>query len=334
MAYLELKLGEHGLGYEIDATPRSTDAPASPGRQDSDQTSTMASVNIPGDPSTGSYSGNKTATGICERVLNLTQRGPLIEPAFSKVLLSELMRSRATRQVSMNRPSEHGVSGNDASADVLIDFDTSPVALPTRQGAQSLLKAYFHFANMSMPLLHEPTLTRKLDLLYGLPRVIELDGVHNTAELRLAVFFVFEVFAVALLTLQKQDPSRIPTSLADRYHQIAVRALSGTGLNSDVEGVQALLLVAQYSYHHPTIWAVWKTVGAALRLAVELGLHQETPSEGLDFLTLDTRRRTFWVAYAMDRNISNALGLPSCLSDGAITAKVRRNHPDANMDGD
>lgn len=141
-------------------------------------------------------------------------------------------------------------------------------------------------------------------------------------EARIAVFFVFEVFAVALLTIQKQDPSRIPASLADRYHKTAVRALNEAGLPNDVEGVQALLLVGQYCYHHPTIWAVWKTVGAALRLAVELELHKDPPSNGFDLLTLDTRRRTFWVAYAMDRNISIALSMPSCLSDGAITAKV------------
>jgi hypothetical protein len=124
--------------------------------------------------------------------------------------------------------------------------------------------------------------------------------------------------------MQKKDPSRIPIWLADRYHNTATKALSKAGLPNEVEGVQALLLIGQYSYQHPTLWAVWKTSGAALRLAVELGLHEDRSSDTLDLLTLDTMRRTFWVAYAMDRNIAMNLGMPSCLSDGAITAKVRR----------
>lgn len=220
------------------------------------------------------------------------------------------------------RAKDRSATAEHLSPDVISGLDTSPVSLPTREAAHNLVGAYFQFANLSLPLLHEPTFLEKLDLLYGMSNVVDLRDVHTSMEARLAVFFVFEVFAVALLTIQKQDPSRIPASLADRYHRTAVRALNEAGLPSDVEGVQALLLVGQYCYHHPTVWAVWKTVGAALRLAVELELHKEPSSKDVDVLTLDTMRRTFWVAYAMDRNISIALSMPSCLSDGTITAQV------------
>ena len=206
------------------------------------------------------------------------------------------------------------------------DLDTSPVTLPAEESAQKLVDAYFQFANLGMPLLHEGTFRKKLRLLYDMSPVVDLANVHTSTSARMAVFFVLEVFAVALLTMQKQDPSRVPTSLADRYHTTGLRALSEAGLPSDVEGVQALLLAGQYSYHHPTTWAVWRTIGAALRLAVELGLHRDASSDDADVLTLDTMRRTFWVAYSMDRNVSIALGMPSCLSDGAITAKVKHNY--------
>lgn len=206
--------------------------------------------------------------------------------------------------------------------DIGSNFDTSALSLPTKEIAQSLVKAYFRFASIAMPLLHQPTFEKKLDLIYSMPRIINLSKSHTDVNARIAVFFVLEVFAVALLIMQKQDPSRISIWLADRYHKAALSALNMASIPNDVEGIQALLLVAQYSYHHPTVWAAWRTVGAALRLAVELGLHEDV-STGLDFLALDTRRRTFWVAYAMDRNLSVGMSMPSCLSDGAISAQVR-----------
>ena len=251
------------------------------------------------------------------------QRSSGNEPAFSKILLTELKRSKTSPQLARTRRARETFAEKVLPADLMSDLDTSLISLPSRAAAQNLVKAYFQFANLSQPLLHEPTFQQKLELLYSMPRMVNLAETHTSIESKNAVFFVFEVFAVALLTMQKQDPTSIPTSLADQFHKTALRALNEVGLPCEVEGVQALLLVGQYSYHHPTIWSVWKTVGAALRLAVELDMHQDPPTDDLDFLALDTMRRTFWVAYAMDRNISIALAMPSCLSDGAITAKVR-----------
>jgi hypothetical protein len=258
------------------------------------------------------------AKSSTDRILNLVERSCEPEPAFSKILLTELMRSKTSSRQARSQ----GSAEKYLASDMFSDLDTSPVSLPTKEAAQTLVTAYFQFASLSMPLLHEPIFQQKVELLYSMPRMVNFAEIHTNTESRLAVFFVFEVLAVALCVMQKHDPSRVPTSLADRYHKTALKALCEAGLPIDVEGVQALLLVGQYSYHHPTIWAVWKTIGAALRLAVELGLHQDPVSDDLDFLTIDTMRRTFWVAYAMDRNVSIALAIPSCLSDGAITAKV------------
>ncbi|KIW47019.1 uncharacterized protein PV06_02633 [Exophiala oligosperma] len=321
VAYLEMKLQEHGLGHELEPTPRPTISPApvsfqaNVGTASPNELSNHFSLTI--DEGSTDNADNRTIRPI----LSLTQRGATYEAAFSQILLSELIRAKTSQHIFAKPRTEREDNGNSSVSGMVEDFDASPVSLPTRQGVRSLVKAYFHFANMSMPLLHEPTFNHKLELLYKMSPVIDLAGTHNSTEAKRAVFFVFGVLSVALLTLQKQDPSRIPTSLADRYHRMSLKALLKAGLPSDLEGVQALLLIAQYFYHHPTVWAVWKTVGAALRLAVELGLHRDMTPEPMDFLTVDARRRAFWVAYAMDRNISIALGLPSCLADGAITTK-------------
>ncbi|KAK5063052.1 hypothetical protein LTR84_005128 [Exophiala bonariae] len=321
VAYLELQLRQHGINErEIETAEKATPP------------SVVSTQQPPRPPSHSLQEAMLThnasaldAQTTADKVIDLSARRPQDESTFSRILLAELMNLKQKPSVRAQDPfatAEHVmISG----------LDTSPVSLPTKEAAQTLIKSYFQFANLSLPLLHEPTFVQKLDLLYNMSNVVDLNNVHTTTEARIAVFFVFEVFAVALLTIQKQDPSRIPASLADRYHRAAVRALNEAGLPSDVEGVQALLLVGQYCYHHPTVWAVWKTVGAALRLAVELGLHREPTLDKVDPLTLDTMRRSFWVAYAMDRNISIALTMPSCLSDGAITAQFPSQAEDDNI---
>ena len=255
------------------------------------------------------------------RVTNSVQPGTGHEAAFSKLLLAEYMKSEMTSRVARAWERLPSLESTDLFSDVVDNLDASLAPLPDNRGAQHLTKVYFEFANNSSPLLHEPTFRQKLDRLY------EGSGLSNaptvpTDESRLTKFFVFMVFAVALLTMRQTDPSRVPASLCERYHKTALIALQETGLQSDIEGVQALLLMAQYTYHHPNVYGVWKIIGMALQLSVELGLHQDPPPGKLDFLTVDTMRRTFWVAYAMDRNISIALGLPIFLSDGWITAKV------------
>lgn len=206
-------------------------------------------------------------------------------------------------------------------------LDTSPLSLPTEEAANNLMSEYFQATSLGMPFLHEPTFNQRLSTVYNMSHKIYLADTHTTTESRISLFFVLEVFAVALLTMQKHEPSKIPTWLADKYHKVAVQALLAAGLPNGVDGVQALLLIGQYHYLHPTLWVVWNTIGAAIRLAVELRLHQDPPPGQHDALALDIRRRTFWSAYAMDRNISIALGIPTCLSDGAINTAVRVVNP-------
>jgi hypothetical protein len=180
-----------------------------------------------------------------------------------------------------------------------------------------------------MPLLHEKTFDCKVQLLYNLPRTIDLNTTHSSVETRLAVFFVLEVMAIGLVFKHIKEPLTSPLYLAKRYHDVAASALDAAGVPSTVEGAQALVLFAQYLYHYPTFEGVWSAVGAALRFAVDLSLHQEPPHDvDADPLTIDTMRRTFWVAYMLDRNVSRSLGRPMFLPDGAISVKVVvRSHP-------
>ena len=199
-----------------------------------------------------------------------------------------------------------------------------PNPLPDRKTAEYLVKAYFEYANFSLPLLHEPTFYRKFDRLYSKASAEPTDtgAEQKDRDQKLAAYFVNMVFAVGLLALQKHNFSEIPTLLCERYYQTALKALPEHGFPDNVEGVQAILLLAKYSYLHPTDIGGWNIIGLALRRAVELGLHIDPPTGSADPLALDTMRRTFWVAYSMDRNVAIMLKRPTGLSDGFITTQV------------
>lgn len=316
MAYLESRLRDTSTqGPDtIYSQPPAPHHPPTP--------SESASIESLLDPATspGTHGGPEVAAkATLDTIRGLEQRRPNTEAEFSKILLTNLISSKTTHHL----PRAQQEQSDQSSSDIVGGLDTGPITLPTKETAANLVKEFFQCANLGMPLLHEPTFGQKLALVYHMPHTVNLTEAHTTTESRISVFFVLEVFAIALLTMQKQDPTRIPTWLADRYHKGAVSALIEAGPPNDVEGIQALLLVGQFYYFHPTLWTIWNTIGAALRLAVELGLHQDPPSDELDALALDIRRRTFWVAYSMDRNISAAKGTPSCLSDGAIDVEVR-----------
>ena len=246
---------------------------------------------------------------------------------FSKILLAGLMASDSStnRASPVGRPPPATEDGH-ILANLTEDLEAQPIQLPDRRSAEYFVKAYFEFANFSLPLLHEPTFRGKLESLYTeetSSSTVEQSCVERAqAQTKLAMFFANMVFAIGLLTLHKQDASKVPTNLCDRYYRTALGLLDSLALPNDVEGVQALLLITQYSYLHPKDLGVWDTVGLALRRAVKLGFHLDPPCDSTNALTLDTIRRTFWVAYSMDRNLALSTGRPMCISDGVITAQV------------
>jgi hypothetical protein len=69
-----------------------------------------------------------------------------------------------------------------------------------------------------------------------------------------------------------------------------------------ITGIQAILLLAQYSLVDPVRFRSWYLVGMAVKVAIDLGLHQDPPAEVLTNPDrLDIRRRVFHCIYCLDR---------------------------------
>jgi hypothetical protein len=251
-----------------------------------------------------------------ENLLASTKDAP-----FTNFLLADLQKAEATFGLLSLRDQLQSTRGEGTTGFQMPKImDNNPISLPERSVAEQVTKCYFEFSNFSAPLLHEPTFRRKLDLVYNLADITNIkDDDHLT---RRALFFTYMILTIGLLILQKHDATDIPPSQCERYYAGALRCLETIGLPADVESVQILMLIAQYSCFRPSFFGIYKTVGMAVRLAVELGLNQDLPQGEKDPLTVDTRRRVFWSAYAMDRHMGVIFARPFCLDDGAIDLQV------------
>lgn len=74
-----------------------------------------------------------------------------------------------------------------------------------------------------------------------------------------------------------------------------------------IEQVQAWLLIAYYEFARANYRRGWVSAGRAFRLVQLAKLHEiDSPGnrfEGEDAVLIEERRRTFWVAYCLDRFI-------------------------------
>ncbi|KAJ6133792.1 hypothetical protein N7523_000114 [Penicillium sp. IBT 18751x] len=69
----------------------------------------------------------------------------------------------------------------------------------------------------------------------------------------------------------------------------------------DVETIQALLLVLQYSQGTQRSSETWGLMGAVVQRAFQIGLYQSTPLIGLTPLEMGIRTRTWWMVFMMDK---------------------------------
>ncbi|OJD19749.1 hypothetical protein AJ78_00248 [Emergomyces pasteurianus Ep9510] len=81
-------------------------------------------------------------------------------------------------------------------------------------------------------------------------------------------------------------------------------------------GIQAILLLAQYSMLDPEHFRTWYLIGSAARVVSDLGVHQEHLSEFyVNKTTLDLRRRIFHCVHSFDRYVSVAFGRAFSFTD-------------------
>ncbi|KAK3936680.1 pyrimidine pathway regulatory protein 1 [Diplogelasinospora grovesii] len=93
-----------------------------------------------------------------------------------------------------------------------------------------------------------------------------------------------------------------------------------------IEEAQAWLLITYYEFARSNYRRGWRSAGRTFRLIQQLRLHEidspESRTEGEDPVVMEERRRTFWVAYSLDRLISMKNRSPLTLIEEVIRTRL------------
>ena len=86
--------------------------------------------------------------------------------------------------------------------------------------------------------------------------------------------------------------------------------------------VQALLGMALVIQSTPNQGPASLLVSAAMKLAHRLGLHKRCQSPNLSAAEIEERRRVFWIAYSLDKDLSLRMGVPSSQDDDDMDVEL------------
>ena len=190
-------------------------------------------------------------------------------------------------------------------------FASNP--LPPRYVATSLIQHYLDNIFVLMPFFSET------DLMSSVSAVYQDSGRQAKASDH---WFVRMVLAISSAAASQNR--------GDANHQTAIRhvAASLTHVESvihpgSISGIQALLLLVQYSLMEPEYFRSWDLIGMASRVMVDLGLHVEpAPESRMSKDTVNMRRRVFYCVYTLDRNISIAYGRAFSFTDDSAVVSL------------
>lgn len=111
------------------------------------------------------------------------------------------------------------------------------------------------------------------------------------------------------------------------YFTLALEVLPDLHEEGSIAFVETLALVGYFMQNLNRRDAAFLYIGAALRMAVTLGLHQETSNPDLDDGEKEYRRRVWWSVYSLDRIHSVKSGNPITIHDEDVGVSLPSKLP-------
>ncbi|KAF1998119.1 hypothetical protein P154DRAFT_263159 [Amniculicola lignicola CBS 123094] len=206
--------------------------------------------------------------------------------------------------------------------------DQGAVVIPPLPKAQELLRMYFDVCIATYRLLHRPTVERWLEdvvLNFELKRPLS----HGLSRPKSAI-----VLAVLAIAAFHEEKARGPTSsfspvnpepplrqCDELFCEASQLTDAETGFPT-LESAQARLIQVLYLLMSSRMNQAWYTFGNALQIISALGLHRrenrKRPSQKRNYIEEQCRKRTFWVAYTLDKYLGVIFGRPRHYHDDDI----------------
>jgi hypothetical protein len=180
----------------------------------------------------------------------------------------------------------------------------NPNPLPPLQEAEHLLENYFTRFHIHHTFLLRQEVLSIFDRVYD-PGTVSSEQDH---------FRLLMVFAISATTRYRAG---ISNEHPYGYFMTAESYLGSIPLIKDIDAIQNLLLVARFGMYHHIGTSLWEISQLCMRQCIEWQL-QLRPTQILDPMTEQHRRRIFWECYVLDRYSSGILGRPFAITESDI----------------
>ena len=185
--------------------------------------------------------------------------------------------------------------------------------LPARYSITPLLQDYLDNIFVLMPFFSETELMASVSAVYTDAGRHAKPTDHWMVRMVLAV-------VVARRSREKTDADYC---LAQEHVCAALAYAEDVLHPGSITGIQAILLLVQYSMLDPDVFSCWHLIGFASRVMVDLGLHNEPAAEvRITKRESEMRRRVFYCVYSLDRNISMALERAFSFTDDSVSVSL------------
>ncbi|KAK5693012.1 hypothetical protein LTR97_010488 [Elasticomyces elasticus] len=251
----------------------------------------------------------------------------------SGILFADLIRSSVSLSVPVDTTPSNSSPGNSEQNSVVSTTQVATVVrrvedLPPLALAQRLVQAFLEHENIVYPFIYPFFLLDTLEKVYG------EEEYYVTRASPFEVFILNMVLAIATAHVAKFDWQLLPSA---ESHQVrAFAEMNHVLSHGSVESLQCLLLICIWrtsSSIKDYSASMWHTVGIAVRMTLELGLHRESAypikytidleePALLKYRIQELGRRCFWCVIAMDRIVSYVLGRPLGIGEDDIDAAL------------
>lgn len=195
--------------------------------------------------------------------------------------------------------------------------------LPPKNECLSLMKDFFENFNCMFPLFHQPT------FMYLVERQYTDDPYEGSgwwASLNVALAIAHRLRVMSNLVPKEEDDK------AWGYMKNAMGVMTELTLrNTDLLSVQALLGMASFLQGTPNPQPTFFLVAAAIRLSHSIGLHKRGSGFNLNPIEIEQRKRVFWIAYMLDKDICLRSGRPPAQDDDDMNVELPTADPEDNI---
>ncbi|KAK2021828.1 fungal-specific transcription factor domain-containing protein [Colletotrichum zoysiae] len=209
--------------------------------------------------------------------------------------------------------------------EVFSDLFRRPIfrPLPPKAEALSLLKDFFENFNCMFPLFHQPTFMHLVERQYSDD---PYEGTGWWASLNCALAIAHRLRVMSNLVPQEEDDKAwgyIKNALGT-FAELTMR-------NTDLLSVQALLGMALFMQGTPNPQPTVLLVATAIRLAHTIGLHKRGTGFNLNPIEIEQRKRVFWIAYMLDKDLCLRAGRPPAQDDDDLNVELPDADPEDNI---